>query len=47
MDQPAKITEIFRIIENLEAERQNDQERKKKWQKVPSKSNSRLTSKKR
>jgi hypothetical protein len=45
-DQPAKIIEIFNLIENLDSERLKDLERKQKWQKTPSKSNSRSMNKK-
>lgn len=45
MDQPSKIIEAFRIVENLEIELQKDME--KKWQKAPSKSNSASKNKKR
>lgn len=47
LDQPAKIIEIFNLIENLDSERIKDLERKQKWQKTPSKSNSRSMNKKR
>lgn len=46
LDQPAKIIEVFRIVENLEIERQNDIAKRNQWQKIPSKSNSRLKNKK-
>jgi len=46
-EQPAKIIEVFRLIENLENERLADQARSQKWQKGQSKLNSRSTSKKR
>lgn len=45
-DQPSKIIEVFSLLENLDAERNRDLERKQKWQTTQSKSNSRLTSKK-
>ena len=46
LDQPSKIIEMFRIVDSLDAERQKDIDRKQKWQKTQSKSNSRLTNKK-
>lgn len=48
LDQPSKIVEAFRIIENLDIERQKDLiDRKQKWQKVQSRSNLQSTNKKR
>lgn len=45
-DQPSKIIEVFSLLENLDAERNRDLERKQKWQTTQSKSNSRSMNKK-
>ena len=46
-DQPAKIIEFFKIIDGLNSERQKDLERKQKWQKTQSRSNSQSMSRRR
>jgi hypothetical protein len=47
LDQPTRIIEFFKLIESLDNERNEDLQRKQKWQTGQSKSNSRSTSKKR
>jgi hypothetical protein len=48
LDQPAKIIDIFKMVENLQAENlKKAKEKAEKWQKTKSRSNSPLMNKKR